>query len=46
MSDRYRIFNKDSISFIKEIKTDSVDFIFTDPPYNLTNPRNSPSRIY
>ncbi len=36
MNDKYRIFNKDSLNFIKEIRTDSVDFIFTDPPYNLS----------
>lgn len=37
MNDKYRIFNKDSLDFIKEIRTDSVDFIFTDPPYNLSS---------
>ena len=31
----YRIFNKDSLEYIKTMRTDSVDFIFTDPPYNL-----------
>jgi len=35
MNDNYRLFNKDSKEFIKSIKTNSVDFIFTDPPYNL-----------
>lgn len=36
MSDRYRLFHKDSLEFIKKIRTDSVDFIFTDPPYNIS----------
>ncbi len=31
----YRLFNKDSLEFIKTMRTNSVDFIFTDPPYNL-----------
>ena len=35
MSDNYRIFNTDSLQYIKKMRTSSVDFIFTDPPYNL-----------
>ena len=35
MNDNYRIFNDDSLQFIKRMRPNSVDFIFTDPPYNL-----------
>lgn len=35
MNDRYEIYNADSLEFLKTLKTDSIDFIFTDPPYNL-----------
>lgn len=33
----FKIFNKDCLKFLKTIKTDSVDLILTDPPYNLGN---------
>lgn len=35
--EKYKLINQDSYKFIKEIPTDSVDFILTDPPYNLSN---------
>ncbi len=35
MNNNYRIFHADSLNYIKTMRTDSVDFIFTDPPYNL-----------
>jgi len=36
MNNNYRIFNRDSLEFIKKMRTNSVDFIFTDPPYNIS----------
>lgn len=35
-SENYRVFNRNSLEFIKTMKKNSVDFIFTDPPYNLS----------
>lgn len=35
MNNNYRIFHANSLEYIKKMRTDSVDFIFTDPPYNL-----------
>jgi len=35
MNNNYRIFHADSLNYIKTMRTDSVDFIFIDPPYNL-----------
>lgn len=35
MNNNYRIFNADSLEYIKKIRDNSVDFIFTDPPYNI-----------
>ena len=35
MNKKYRIFNEDSLKYFNRIETNSVDFIFTDPPYNL-----------
>lgn len=32
---KYRIINKDCISAMSDMETDSVDLILTDPPYNL-----------
>ena len=37
MNNNYRIFNRDSLEFIKKMRDNSVDFIFTDPPYNISN---------
>lgn len=36
MNNNYRIFNRDSLEFIKTMRSNSVDFIFTDPPYNIS----------
>jgi len=36
MNNNYRIFNRDSLEYIKTMRTNSVDFIFTDPPYNIS----------
>jgi len=36
MNNNYRIFNRDSLEFIKKMRTNSVNFIFTDPPYNIS----------
>ena len=36
MNNNYRIFNRDSLEFIKTMRDNSVDFIFTDPPYNIS----------
>ena len=36
MNNNYRIFNRDSLEFIKRMRDNSVDFIFTDPPYNIS----------
>lgn len=35
MNNNYRIFNTDSLEYIKKIRDNSIDFIFTDPPYNI-----------
>jgi len=35
MNKNYRIYNADSLQYISNLRTNSVDFIFTDPPYNL-----------
>ncbi len=31
------LFNNDSIEFLKKLPEDSIDMIFADPPYNLSN---------
>jgi len=36
MIDRYKIHNEDSFNYLKEIPDNSIDFILTDPPYNLS----------
>ncbi len=36
MNNNYRIFNRNSLEFIKSMRDNSVDFIFTDPPYNIS----------
>ncbi len=36
MNNNYRIFNRNSLEFIKTMRDNSVDFIFTDPPYNIS----------
>ncbi len=36
MENNYKIFNEDSFVKLKEIENNSVDFILTDPPYNLS----------
>jgi site-specific DNA-methyltransferase (adenine-specific)/modification methylase len=36
MNNNYRIFCADSLEYIKRLRDNSVDFIFTDPPYNLS----------
>jgi len=33
----FRLYNADSMEFLKEIPENSVDMIFADPPYNLSN---------
>ncbi|MFH0939296.1 MAG: site-specific DNA-methyltransferase [Planctomycetota bacterium] len=37
MNMKYQIFNDDSFNKLKSIKSQSVDLILTDPPYNLSN---------
>ena len=36
MDKKYEIFNVESLSYLKNIPDASVDFILTDPPYNLS----------
>ncbi len=36
MAGNYDIINADSFEYIKKIPDQSVDFILTDPPYNLS----------
>ncbi|MFK5977050.1 MAG: DNA methyltransferase [Sulfurovum sp.] len=36
MNNNYRIFHRDSLEYIKTMRSNSVDFIFTDPPYNIS----------
>ena len=36
MNNNYRIFNRNSLEFIKKMRDNSVDFIFADPPYNIS----------
>ena len=35
MKESHKLINGDSLREIRKIETDSIDFIFTDPPYNL-----------
>ena len=37
MNKKYSIFNADSLSYMENIADHSVDFILTDPPYNLSH---------
>ena len=36
MNNKYNIVNADSVQYLKKIPDKSVDFILTDPPYNLS----------
>lgn len=36
MGNKYKIFNDDSFAKLKQVRSKSVDFILTDPPYNLS----------
>ena len=36
MTDRFEIHNTDSLTYMKEIPDQTIDFILTDPPYNLS----------
>jgi len=36
MIDRYAIYNEDSFNYLKKIPDNFIDFILTDPPYNLS----------
>ena len=36
MDKQYNLINADSLQYFKEIPDNSVDFILTDPPYNLS----------
>ena len=36
MIDQYEIHNADSFQYLKQIPDKSIDFILTDPPYNLS----------
>lgn len=36
MGNKYKVFNADSFAKLKQIRSKSVDFILTDPPYNLS----------
>lgn len=33
----FTLFNADSIAFLSSLPEDSIDMIFADPPYNLSN---------
>ena len=35
MIEKFEIENADSFNYLKNIPTASIDFILTDPPYNL-----------
>lgn len=36
-ADNFVLYKQDCIKFLKELDADSVDMIFSDPPYNLSN---------
>lgn len=36
-ADNFVLYKDDSIQFLKTLPTDSIDMIFADPPYNLSN---------